>query len=133
MGFFSTAKDLKNVVAYENSPNRDNIQEWDLLDQTAQAWKGWFERYAKAAKQPLAKLKLNINEVVQEAITMNNPSMPAAKYSGGCCTTRAVELFNQYGKGKGVPFEAAVREGYRLALGQKSAYPTKSRRQGCAQ
>jgi hypothetical protein len=132
MGFFSTARDLKNVVAYENSPNRNNIQEWDLLDQTAQAWKAWFLDYAKAAKQPLVKLNINLKEITQEAMTMTHSSMPAAKYSGGCCTTRAVELFNKYGGGKGVPFNAAVTEGYNLALGKKSSYPTKSKPRGCA-
>lgn len=133
MGFFSTAKDLKNVVAFENSPHRDNIQEWDLLDQTSQAWKAWFEDYARTCGQPLAKLSISVKEITQIALTMTNPSMPAAKYSGGCCTTRAVELFNKYGGGKGVPFNAAVQEGYNLALGKKSSYPTKSKPRGCAQ
>ncbi|QMP84324.1 hypothetical protein HUN41_00235 [Streptomyces phage Coruscant] len=133
MGFWSDAKDLKNVVAFENSPHRDKIQEWDLLDQTAQAWKSWFERYAREAKMPLIKCDINVGEVIDEALTLTNHSMPATKYSGGCCTTRAVELFNRYGGGGGVPYEAAVREGYNLALGKKSKYPTKSKPRGCAQ
>ena len=130
MGFF---KDMKNIVAFENSANRNNIQEWDLLDQTAQAWKAWFEDYARQVGKPLVKLNINIKDITQIALTMTNSSMPAAKYSGGCCTTRAVELFNDYGKGKGVPFNAAVQEGYNLALGKKSSYPTKSKPRGCAQ
>lgn len=132
MGFFDTVKDMRNVVAFENSPNRDNIQEWDLLDQTAQAWKKWFEKYASEVGKPLVKMNVDFKDITQIALTMTNPSMPAAKYSGGCCTTRAVELFNKYGSGGGVPFNAAIIEGYRLATGQKSGYPTKSRPRGCA-
>jgi hypothetical protein len=131
MGFWSDAKDMKNVIAFENSPHRDNIQEWDLLDQLAMTWKIYFEKLAKAQKTTVQKAGFNLEDMFDDAMNMTGTT-PPAKLSGGCCTTRAVELFNKYGGGKGVPFGAAMREGHRLALGQKSAYPTKSKPRGCA-
>lgn len=131
MGFWSNAKDLKNIVAFENSPNRDNIQEWDCLDDDAQAWMSFFRSKGVKPGADESKLGLDIKQIFEDAMSGNGKA-PAAKHSGGNCSTRAVELFNKYGKGKGVPFGVPMREGLRLALGQKSAYPTKSKPRGCA-
>jgi hypothetical protein len=131
MGFFSNARDLKNIIAFENSPNRANIQEWDCLDDDAIEWMGFFKSKGISPRSTDYDLKrLDIENVFESAMAGNGKT-PAAKHSGGNCTLRAVELFNKYGSGKGVPYGAPMREGLRLAMGQKSAYPTKSKPRGC--
>lgn len=130
MGFWSSARDLKNVVAFENSPNRDKIQEWDCFDDDVRDWAKFFRSKGVKPGVNENKLDIDIKDIFDSAMNGNGKA-PAAKHSGGNCTTRAVELFNKYGNGKGVPFGAPMREGLALALGKKSSYGTKSQPKGC--
>ncbi|AST15405.1 hypothetical protein SEA_SAMISTI12_219 [Streptomyces phage Samisti12] len=117
MGFF---KDFRNIVAFENSPHKVDIQEWDCFDDLVQEWKSYFEKKARAAKIKPSDLQFG-GSVFDSAMNLDG-STPPAKRSGGNCTARAVHLFNKYGRGSGPTYGAAMAEGLHLAKGGRSNY-----------
>lgn len=129
MGLWSNIQDMKSVIAYEKSPHKVDIQEWDCFDTLVLEWKRYFEKECKD-KKINPKCMKHGGDIFQSAMNLDGTT-PPAKRSGGDCTVRAVELFNKYGGGKGPSFGAAMHEGFNLAQGNRSKYPTKSFPKGC--
>lgn len=121
--FWDEIKDLRMVIKQERIGGRQlvDIQEWDCFDDLVLEWVKFFKRNPKLRESDLSS-------IFDSAMNLDGTT-PPAKRSGGSATVRAYELWKNYGP-DGPAFGAAMREGFALAKGRRTSYPTRSRPKG---